>query len=70
MVVGESAAIRKVSDGGPADLAQGVRVAVLGQRGEDGRVAAQAVLVSPEGIQGFLGAGPGRGNAPRNRTGQ
>ena len=67
--VSEDTSISRVSGGAQSDLIQGARVAVLGQRGEDGKVAANAILVSPEGIQSFLGSG--RGSAPsRNRPGQ
>ena len=69
VTVDEDTIVSKVSEAVPGDLTQGAPVAVLGRSGEDGKVAASAILVSPEGIQGFLGSSRGSG-PPRNRPSQ
>ena len=40
-----------------ADLLEGVRVTVFGQRGEDGAVQARSILLVPEGAEGLLDGG-------------
>ncbi len=39
------------------DLQNGLRVTVIGQRGEDGTVSARSIVITPEGVESFLGGG-------------
>ena len=52
----DETAIQLFSEGSLADLLEGSRVTVIGQR-EDGAVAASAVLLLPEEGEGFFGGG-------------
>ena len=49
--------IQMFSQGTAADLDAGVRVTVIGQRGEDGMVEARSISVIPEGAEGLFGLG-------------
>ncbi len=53
--------IQLFSDGSLADLLEGLRVTVIGQR-QDGAVEASAILLLPEGGEGFFGGGLQGGN--------
>ncbi len=49
--------IQMFSQGTATDLDAGVRVTVIGQRGEDGTVEARSISVIPEGAEGLFGLG-------------
>lgn len=49
--------IQMFSQGTAADLDAGVRVTVIGQRGEDGTVEARSISVIPESAEGLFGLG-------------
>ena len=54
--------IQRIATGALGDLQVGTRVSVIGQRSEDGAVTAGSVVITPEGVTGFLGgASPGGG---------
>ena len=53
--VGEETTIQMFTEGTLADLQTGLRVNVIGQRGEDGAVEATSIVVTPEGADGFFG---------------
>ena len=53
--VGEETTIQMFTEGTLADLQTGLRVTVIGQRGEDGAVEATSIVVTPEGADGFFG---------------
>ena len=57
--VGEDATIRQTTEATIADLTDGIRITVFGQRGDDGVVAATTIQVVPEGAD--FGAGGGFG---------
>ncbi len=54
--VTDETAIQLFSQGSLADLLEGLRVTVIGQR-QDGAVEASAILLLPEGGEGFFGGG-------------
>ncbi len=45
------------------DLKTGLRVTVIGQRGEDGTVTARSIIIAPEGADGFFGGGSNFGGS-------
>ena len=47
------------------DLVEGMRLTVIGERGEDGTVEARTILVIPEGEDGLFGGGFFSGNRQR-----
>ncbi len=55
--IGASTTIGKVGVGTVADLASGAQVTVVGQRGQDGTVTAQSIIITPAGMQNPLGGG-------------
>ena len=55
--IGAETAIQMLAQGTFADLIQGLRVTVVGQRGEDGTVTARSIFITPEGTDGFFGGG-------------
>ena len=57
--VSEDATIRQTTEATIADLTDGIRITVFGQRGDDGVVAATTIQVVPEGAD--FGAGGGIG---------
>ena len=62
--LGEDTVIQMFAEGSLSDLKVGTRVTVTGQRGEDGSVQANSILLIPEGQEGVFGggfAGGGRG---------
>ena len=59
--VTDETAIQLFSEGSLADLLEGLRVTVIGQR-QDGAVEASAILLLPEG-EGFFGGGFQGGNS-------
>ena len=56
VTVTDETAIQLFSGGSLADLLEGLRVTVIGQR-QDGTVQAQSILLLPEGSQSFFGGG-------------
>ncbi|MBI4200581.1 MAG: hypothetical protein HY535_08945 [Chloroflexi bacterium] len=52
--IGADTTIQKLAKGTLQDLTKGLRVTVVGQRGEDGTLAAQSVLITPEGAGEFF----------------
>lgn len=58
--------VQKIAVGSVSDLKAGLRVTVVGQRGEDGTVTANAVVIAPEGGDDLFGGGFGA----RQRQGQ
>ena len=59
-LLGADTMIQIFTEGSVADLESGLRVTVVGQRGEDGTVAATSIIVIPVGVEGF----PNRGSLP------
>ena len=57
--VGGETVIRQTAQIGLEDLLEGMRLTVVGERGEDGTVEARTVIVIPEGSEGFGGGGIG-----------
>lgn len=55
--VGAATTIQLFADATLADLQTGIRVRVIGQRGEDGVVVARSILINPEDAGGFFGGG-------------
>ena len=58
--VDDSTTIVMFTEGSLVDLGIGIRVAIGGQRGEDGNVVAQSVTVLPEGLGNLAGGFGGR----------
>jgi hypothetical protein len=55
--VTDETAIQLFAEGTLADLLEGMRVTVFGQRGEDGAVQARSILLVPEGSDGLSDGG-------------
>ena len=53
--IGGETTIQMFTEGGLEDLTMGLQVTVVGQRGEDGTVAARSILITPEGLGGPFG---------------
>ena len=56
-IVGPDTRIQAFAQGTIADLGTGMRVTVVGQRGENGAVEARSVVITPEDGSGFFGRG-------------
>ena len=63
--IAEETTIQRFAEGTLADLLTGVRVTVIGQRGEDGTVEARSILIIPVGEDGFFGGGFFSGDRPQ-----
>ena len=57
VTVGTETTIQRFASGTLADLGAGMQVTVIGQRGEDGTVLAQSIVIIPEGSSGLFGGG-------------
>ena len=55
--IGADTTIQMFTEGTLADLQAGLRVTVIGQRGEDGTVEARSILITPEGGDGVFEGG-------------
>ena len=53
----EDTTIGRFTEGVPEDLQTGMRITVVGQRGEDGTIIARSVLLNPEDAYGFFDRG-------------
>ena len=67
--LGEDVTIRQTVDATVADLVDGTRVTVVGERGDDGVVAANTIQVIPEGVDFTAGGFGGRGGFGGGRGG-
>lgn len=55
VLINTDTTIRRLSEATLADLAEGMRITLIGQAGEDGTVQAVSIIVVPEGQEGFFG---------------
>ena len=55
--IGAETTIQMLAEGTLADLLEGMRVTVVGQRGDDGSVQASSIFIAPEGADAFFGGG-------------
>ncbi len=55
--IGADTTIQMFAEGTLADLQTGLRVTVIGERGEDGTVQASSILLTPEGAGDFFSRG-------------
>ncbi len=61
--IGADTTIQMSVQGTTQDLTAGVRVTVVGQRGDDGNVAATSIIITPAGVDGLLGGGSNPGGS-------
>ena len=59
--ISDETIIQKTTEVPTAELVEGVRITVVGARGEDGIVEARLISLVPDGQEGFLGGGGFRG---------
>ena len=64
----EDTTIGRFTEGVPEELQTGMRITVVGQRGEDGTIIARSVLLNPEDAYGFFDRGFFSGDS--RQTGQ
>ena len=55
--IGANTTIRRFTEATLADLAEGLRITLIGQPGEDGTVQAVSIIVVPDGQDGIFGGG-------------
>ena len=55
--IGANTTIRRFTEATLADLAEGMRITLIGQPGEDGTVQAVSIIVVPDGQEGIFGGG-------------
>ena len=63
--IGTDTTIQMFAEGTLTDLRAGLRVTVIGQRGEDGTVEARSILITPEGGDGLFEGGLFSGDPQR-----
>jgi len=55
--IGVKATIQRFAEGTIADLEEGTRITIIGQRTEDGTLEVRSILITPEGTGGFFDRG-------------
>lgn len=58
--IGVDSTIQRFVEGTLADLEEGTRITIIGQRTEDGTLEVRSILITPEGTGGFSGRGDRR----------
>ncbi len=61
--IGADTTIQMSVQGTAQDLKTGLRVTVVGQRGQDGNVAATSIIITPAGVDGLFGGGSNPGGS-------
>lgn len=67
VMLSESTRVFQVSETGRESLAAEARVRVVGSRNPEGGIAAQSVVIVPEGVENLFGAGAGPGGRVRGQ---
>ena len=67
VMLSESTRVFQVSETGRESLAAETRIRVLGTRNAEGGIAAQSVLIVPEGVESLFGAAGGPGGRTRGQ---